>query len=62
MPPPTPKVTVALPLQKAVTPYLDATGNTVAYNQVDLVARVAVSFRTFATRTAPSRIVATRCS
>ncbi len=40
VPPPPPKVTVAPPLQQHVTSYLDATGNTVAYNQVDLVARV----------------------
>jgi len=38
--PPAPQVTVAQPLRQAVTPYLEATGNTVAYNQVDLVARV----------------------
>ena len=38
--PPPPQVVVAQPLRQAVTPYLDATGNLVAYNQVDLVARV----------------------
>ena len=38
--PPPPQVQVAHPLQQAVTPYLEVTGNTVAYNQVDLVARV----------------------
>ena len=38
--PPPPKVVVAQPLRQVVTPYLDATGNLVAYNQVDLVARV----------------------
>jgi membrane fusion protein, multidrug efflux system len=38
--PPPPQVVVARPLRRAVTPYLDATGNLVAYNQVDLVARV----------------------
>jgi multidrug efflux system membrane fusion protein len=38
--PPSPHVEVAQPLRQAVTPYLEATGNTVAYNQVDLVARV----------------------
>ncbi|HUB44991.1 MAG TPA: efflux RND transporter periplasmic adaptor subunit [Acetobacteraceae bacterium] len=38
--PPPPHVVVAQPLRQAVTPYLDATGNLVAYNQVDLVARV----------------------
>src|SRR5262245_48692939 len=38
--PPPPKVTVALPLQQAVTPYLEATGNTAAVNSVKLVARV----------------------
>ena len=41
VPPPPPPVMVAQPLQQEVTPYLEATGNTVAYNQVDLVARVA---------------------
>ncbi len=40
MAPPPPHVAVAQPLRQAVTPYLEATGNTVAYNQVDLVARV----------------------
>ena len=40
IPPPPPQVGVAHPVQKQVTPYLEATGNTVAYNQVDLVARV----------------------
>ena len=40
VPPPPPKVEVALPLQKAVTRYLDATGNTAAIKNVDLVARV----------------------
>jgi len=39
-PPPAPQVVVATPVHRQVTPYLDATGNTVAYNQVDLVARV----------------------
>ena len=38
--PPPPKVTVALPLQQTVTPYLEATGNTAAVNSVKLVARV----------------------
>ncbi len=38
--PPPPHVTVATPLHQPVTPYLEATGNTVAYNQTDLVARV----------------------
>ncbi len=39
--PPPPQVQVAHALQQPVTPYLEVTGNTVAYNQVDLVARVA---------------------
>lgn len=39
-PPPPPPVVVAQALHQAVTPYLEATGNMVAYNQVDLVARV----------------------
>jgi RND family efflux transporter MFP subunit len=38
--PPPPKVTVQLPLQQTVTPYLEATGNTAAVNAVKLVARV----------------------
>src|SRR5712691_7094500 len=38
--PPPPKVTVQLPLQQTVTPYLEATGNTAAVNSVKLVARV----------------------
>jgi len=38
--PPPPKVTVQLPLQQTVTPYLEATGNTAAVNTVKLVARV----------------------
>ena len=40
VPPPPPAVGVAHPLARAVTPYLEATGSTVAYNSVDLVARV----------------------
>jgi RND family efflux transporter MFP subunit len=40
VPPPPPQVGVAKPLQQAVTPYLEVTGNTVAYNHVDLEARV----------------------
>jgi RND family efflux transporter MFP subunit len=38
--PPPPKVTVALPVQQPVTNYLEITGNTAAFNTVDLVARV----------------------
>ena len=40
IPPPPPKVDVAVPVQRAVTRYLDATGNTAAIKSVDLVARV----------------------
>lgn len=40
VPPPPPKVDVGIPVQKAVTRYLDATGNTAPINSVDLVARV----------------------
>ncbi|MEA2889632.1 MAG: hypothetical protein QOI05_425 [Bradyrhizobium sp.] len=40
VPPPPPKVEVAAPVQKPVTRYLDATGNTAAIKNVDLVARV----------------------
>ncbi len=39
--PPPPKVTVATPVQRTVTHYLEATGNTAAINSADLVARVA---------------------
>jgi RND family efflux transporter MFP subunit len=39
-PPPPPKVDVALPVQREITRYLEATGNTAAVKQVDLVARV----------------------
>jgi RND family efflux transporter MFP subunit len=38
--PPPPKVTVAQPMQKQVTRYLEATGNTAAVNSANLVARV----------------------
>jgi RND family efflux transporter MFP subunit len=40
VPPPPPKVEVALPVQRSITRYLDATGNTAAIKSVDLVARV----------------------
>src|SRR3954451_19184337 len=40
VPPPPPKVEVAAPMQKPVTRYLEATGNTAAIRNVDLVARV----------------------
>jgi multidrug efflux system membrane fusion protein len=40
VPPPPPKVTVAQPVQKPVTSYVDLTGNTAPFNQVTLVARV----------------------
>jgi RND family efflux transporter MFP subunit len=39
-PPPPPSVTVAQPARKVVTDYLELTGNTQAYNTVQLVARV----------------------
>jgi RND family efflux transporter MFP subunit len=39
--PPPPKVTVATPVKKPVTIYLDATGSTAAVNSANLVARVA---------------------
>jgi RND family efflux transporter MFP subunit len=38
--PPPPKVTVQVPLQQDVTPYVEATGNAVAVNSTKLVARV----------------------
>ena len=39
--PPPPKVTVALPVNKPVTRFLESTGNVAAVNSADLVARVA---------------------
>ena len=38
--PPPPQVGVAHPTVRAVTPSIEATGNTVAYNAVDIVARI----------------------
>src|SRR6476620_3847876 len=40
VPPPPPKVDVAIPAQKNITRYIDATGNTAPVKMVDLVARV----------------------
>jgi RND family efflux transporter MFP subunit len=40
VPPPPPKVDVATPVQRPVTRYLEATGNTAPIKSVDLVARV----------------------
>ena len=40
VPPPPPKVDVALPVQRSITRYLEATGNTAPIKSVDLVARV----------------------
>src|SRR5262245_47880963 len=40
VPPPPPKVELALPLQQTVTRYLTATGNVAAINSTTLVARV----------------------
>jgi RND family efflux transporter MFP subunit len=40
VPPPPPKVDVALPVKQDVTPYLETTGNTAAVNETTLVARV----------------------
>src|SRR6266478_4039339 len=40
VPPPPPKVEVGVPVQRAITRYLDATGNTASIKSVDLVARV----------------------
>src|SRR3977135_3493190 len=40
VPPPPPKVEVALPVQRPITRYLEATGNTAPIKNVDLVARV----------------------
>src|SRR4029450_13427374 len=39
-PPPPPEISVAKPLRQDVAPYEVLTGNTVAFNTVDLVARV----------------------
>ncbi|MCK1517682.1 efflux RND transporter periplasmic adaptor subunit [Bradyrhizobium sp. 190] len=40
VPPPPPKVDVAVPMQRSFTRYLEATGNTAPIKNVDLVARV----------------------
>ena len=40
VPPPPPAVDVALPVQRSITRYLEATGNTAPIKSVDLVARV----------------------
>ena len=40
VPPPPPKVDVGLPAQRTITRFLEATGNTAAIKNVDLVARV----------------------
>jgi hypothetical protein len=40
VPPPPPKVDVGVPVQRNVTRYLEATGNTAPIKTVDLVARV----------------------
>jgi RND family efflux transporter MFP subunit len=40
VPPPPPEISVAVPLKQSVVPYTVITGNTQAFNTVDLVARV----------------------
>src|SRR5260370_40794037 len=40
VPPPPPKAEVALPVQRPITRFLEATGNTAPIKSVDLVARV----------------------
>src|SRR3954465_14296242 len=40
VPPPPPKVEVAVPVQRGITRFLEATGNTAPIKNVDLVARV----------------------
>ena len=40
VPPPPPKVDVGVPVQRAITRYLEATGTTAPIKNVDLVARV----------------------
>jgi RND family efflux transporter MFP subunit len=40
VPPPPPKVDIAVPVQRTITRYLEATGNTAPIKTVDLVARV----------------------
>ena len=41
VPPPPPKVDVALPVQRTITRYLEVTGNTAAVKSVDLARRQA---------------------
>ena len=53
-PPPPPDISVAIPLKQAVTPYEVLTGNTVAFNTVNLVARVEGFLTCRTTPTAPS--------
>ena len=50
--PPPPQVGVAQPLQQPVTLYLEQTGNTEAFNEIDLVARVQGFLSDQTTRTA----------
>ena len=52
VPPPLPKVTVAVPAQQPMTRYLEATGNLAAVNSADLVARVQASSIRSTTETA----------
>src|SRR5205807_10015123 len=40
VPPPPPEISVALPLKQSIVPFTEQTGNTQAFNTVDLVARV----------------------
>ena len=40
VPPPPPEISVATPLQQTCRPFIELTGNTVAFATVDLVARV----------------------
>lgn len=54
VPPPPPKVDVGLPVQRTITRYLTATGNTGPVNTVDLVAVCRVFSSRSPTRTAPS--------
>ena len=51
IPPPPPKVDVAVPVQRAVRRFLEATGNTAPINTVDLVARVQGVLQSSITRT-----------
>ena len=62
VPPPPPEVGVAHPLQRSVTPHLDATGNTAPTTRSTWWPACRASCRRSTTRTAPGQEAATRCS